>query len=210
MRLEDLFCNYVKPESKIQPENIAKEVRRAYRGHLAAEAEKYCCDIDALDRVLGGPEAFISRAETCYEYAVNGQLKTSDNNAHSDDWLDFASFINQARWDEEFHGTDSIAPTLEHIFKLAAIRARLDCDIHGDQAYDALPEVLLDNATGFLTLPEVAFLARMTEKAVRNATQQSASDRLVTCKQGSRTVVSSKEAMRWLSARRNFVPTQFV
>ena len=56
----------------------------------------------------------------------------------------------------------------------------------------------------------MAFLARMTEKAVRNASQPAAVDRLVTRKEGKRTVVDSSDALRWLKGRRNFVQTELV
>ncbi|MNR57125.1 hypothetical protein D3C85_1778380 [compost metagenome] len=61
--------------------------------------------------------------------------------------------------------------------------------------------------TGYLNLKEVAVLAQMHEKSVRNATQPTAPDRLYTRKEGTRTVVDSHEALRWLKGRRNFKPT---
>lgn len=210
MRLEDLFCNQAKPQTKIRRDQLANEVNDAYLGHLNAESEKYRCDPEALDKVLGGASHFNAIAEGCYDYAVEGQLKTTGVGPQDDNWLDFASFINQARWDDEFHSANSLAPSLEHLFKLGAIRARLDSDTLGDVATDALPTVLKDTECGYLTLNEVAFLAQMTEKAVRNATQPTAPDRLHTRKEGTRTVVDSNEALRWLKGRRHFKPTALV
>ncbi|HFN4058510.1 TPA: hypothetical protein ACHQNF_002305 [Pseudomonas aeruginosa] len=210
MRLEDKFCPFARPDLRIRRSDLEKEVTEAYHGHLQAEALKYGCDEDQLDRVLGGPGRFTAIAHCYYDYAVEGQLNANGIGLQDHDWLDFASFINQARWDDELHAVNSMSIKLEQVFKLAAVRSRLDCDIHGDVAYNALPEVLHNTAVGYLTLSDIAFLAGMTEKAVRNAAQPKVEDRLVTRKEGSRTVVDSHEALRWLNGRRNFVATQIV
>lgn len=210
MRLEDQFCAFAKPDIRILRSDLEKEVAAAYRGHLAAEAEKYGCDENELDRVLGGSLRFSAIAERCFDYAVEGQLKSDGIGFEDHDWLDFASFINQARWDDELHAANSMSLKLEQVFKLAAVRARLDCDINADAAYDALPEILRNSSQGYLSLKDIAFLAGMTEKAVRNAAQPRVEDRLITRKEGTRTVVDSHEALRWLVGRRNFVATQIV
>lgn len=207
MRLEDLFCNHVKPEGSLVLEELLQEVTAAYKGHLKAESEKYRCDINALDSVYGGAEHFMHITSNFYKYAVEGHLLTTGIAIQDDNWLDFGSFINQARWDDEFHGTNSLALNLEKLFKMGAVRARLDIDTLGESAERALPTVLQDGACGYLTLFEVAVLAQMTEKAVRNATQPLVPDRLITHKKGSSTVVASTEALRWLKKRRNFTPT---
>jgi len=210
MSLEKQFCPFAKPEHRILRSELEQEVLAAYRGHLQAEAVKYDCDEQQLDQALGGPGRFVGIAHRCYDYAVEGQLKTTGIGLQDDDWLDFASFINQARWDAELHAANSMSIKLEQVFKLGAVRARLDCDILGDVAYDLLPEVLRNSAVGYLTLSDIAFLAGMTEKAVRNAAQPKAGDHLVTRKEGSRTVADSHEALRWLDGRRNFVATQLL
>lgn len=210
MRLEDLIGQFAKPDTKITLEEMIQEVKAAYEGHLQAESEKYCCNAKALGEVLGGASRFIGIAESYYSYAIDGVLNTSEAVIQDSNWLDFSSFINQARWDAEFHATNSLAPGLEKLFKLGAIRARLDIDTLGDAAEAALPEVLRNTACGYLTLLEIAFLAQMNEKSVRNATQPTAPDRLYTRKEGVRTVVDSQEALRWLKGRRNFKPTTLV
>lgn len=209
-RIEDLFCHYTDPEKKVRRVDLVTEINEAYAGHLEAQAVMYRCKEDSLDKALGGASHFITIAEGCYDYAVEGQLQATGTDLNHDSWLDFAAFINQARWDAEFYQANSLSPNLEHVFKLGAIRARLDCDTLGEVAYEALPEVLRDAAVGYLSLHEIAFLARMTEKAVRNATQPTAANRLVTRKEGTRTVVDSHEALRWLKGRRNFYQTELV
>ena len=209
-RIEDLFCHFTDPEKKVRRVDLATEVNDAYAGHLEAQAAMYRCNVEALNKALGGASHFITIAEGCYDYAVEGQLQEAATGLNHDNWLDFAALINQSRWDAEFYAANSLSQNLEHVFKLAAIRARLDCDTLGEAAYEALPDLLRDKAVGYLSLHEVAFLARMTEKAVRNATQPTAADRLVTRKEGTRTVVDSNEALRWLNGRRNFVQTKLV
>ena len=210
MRIDDFLSQYAKPEAKITQEEIIKEVNEAYAGHLQAEAEKYCCDVVALDNVLGGAGRFRETAIEFFEYAVDGLLNTTDSGIQDSNWLDFSSFINQARWDAEFHNANSLAPGLEKLLKQSAVRARLDLDTLGEAASKALPTIFQDDNCGYLSLVEVAFLAQMNEKSVRNATQPNAPDRLQTYKKGARTVVDSDEALRWLKGRRNFKPTVLV
>lgn len=206
MRLEQHFSQFVQPATPVTREAVAREVEASYRGHVAAEAEKYKRNPAAIDQALGGPGVFLAIADSCYDYAMEGQLKTTGIGIQDDNWLDFASFIYQARNDDEFHSANSLAPTLEKLFYLGAVRARLDIETLGEPAEAALPTILQDN-NGYLTLFEVAVLAQMIEKSVRNATQPTAPDRLLTRKEGSRTVVDCHEALRWLKGRRNFKPT---
>ena len=99
---------------------------------------------------------------------------------------------------------------LEQLFFHAILRANLDLDTLPDLDEDMLPSPLRGGNSGFLNLKEIAVLAQMDEKSVRNATQPGAPDRLHTRKSGTRTVVDSKEALRWLKNRRNFEPTTVV
>jgi hypothetical protein len=59
-----------------------------------------------------------------------------------------------------------------------------------------------------LELTELAMLAGLAEKTVRMAANPKAKDCLVTFKDGHRTYVAPDEALRWLSARPGFRPTQ--
>lgn len=210
MRIEELFCHHVTPETKISREDIAQEVAAAHAGHLEAEATKYRCTAEELDRVLGGAGHFITIANSYYDYAVEGVLDTAHSATRDGEWLDFASFLNQSHWEAEFHGANYRTTCTDKLFKLGAIRARLDEDTLGDAATNALPHIFHDQGCGYLTLGEIAVLAQMNEKSVRNATQPKAPDRLHTRKEGTRTVVDSHEALRWLKGRRHFKPTVLV
>ena len=104
-----------------------------------------------------------------------------------------------------------LLPTgLEHILLHALIRARLDLDTNPKFAdEEALPMFLSgEDNIGYLTLKEIAQLGQMSERAVRNAAQPTAADRLYTRKEKNQTVVDADEALRWLKGRRGFVATR--
>jgi len=61
---------------------------------------------------------------------------------------------------------------------------------------------------GYLTLAEVALLANMDERSVRNAANPKLADPLKTTPIGKRSLVSVEEANRWLVGRKGFIPTR--
>jgi hypothetical protein len=61
---------------------------------------------------------------------------------------------------------------------------------------------------GYLTLTEVALLADMDERSVRNAANPKLPHPLKTEAVGKRSLVTREEARRWLSGRKGFVPTR--
>lgn len=62
--------------------------------------------------------------------------------------------------------------------------------------------------TGYLTLAEVALLANMDERSVRNAANPKLPNPLKTEQVGKRSLVTPEEARRWLDGRKGFVPTK--
>lgn len=62
--------------------------------------------------------------------------------------------------------------------------------------------------SGFLTLAEVALLANMDERSVRNAANPKLPDPLKTEQIGKRSLVSPEEARRWLAGRKGYIPTK--
>jgi hypothetical protein len=62
---------------------------------------------------------------------------------------------------------------------------------------------------GHLTLSEIALLADMDERSVRNAANPKVNDPLKTESVGKRSLVTPLEAKRWLAGRKGFVPTKF-
>lgn len=59
-----------------------------------------------------------------------------------------------------------------------------------------------------LTLAEVALLANMDERSVRNAANPKLPDPLKTEQVGKRSLVSPEEARRWLAGRKGYIPTK--
>lgn len=140
-------------------------------------------------------------ASMAYRYAFDGILPVSrDADA---EFLDLTAFTLTARNAAELYG--EIVPLyLEQTMATAILRKRLDDETIGEQ-FDVV--VLEPDEVNF-TLFEVAVLARMNEKSVRNATQPTSKDRLMTIKVGNRTLVEPHEALRWLKGRRGFNPTR--
>jgi|GEM_PF-1938393 len=60
----------------------------------------------------------------------------------------------------------------------------------------------------YLTLAEIALLANMDERSVRNAANPKVADPLKTEQFGKRSLVSPEEARRWLAGRKAYIPTQ--
>ena len=63
---------------------------------------------------------------------------------------------------------------------------------------------------GYLTIPEIALLADMDERSVRNAANPKLADPLKAVQIGKRSLVEPKEAQRWLAGRKGFVATRIV
>ncbi|MNF94311.1 hypothetical protein D3C84_770170 [compost metagenome] len=159
-------------------------------------------------------------ANDCYDYAINGRLKLAKDGAEqtqmNDNWGRLATLVLSARPDIEVFsprigGREMVLPKgLEHILFHALVRARLDLDTHPKfDDNDAVPMFLSgEDNCGYLTLKEIAVLGQMSERAVRNAAQPTAADRLYTRKEKNQTVVDAGEALRWLKGRRGFVVTR--
>lgn len=121
-----------------------------------------------------------------------------------------------------FHGVNTVAmrPFLEELdnavprLALRAVQtavARMVLD-GGRRATDyGMDEYGFGNSTwDHLTLAEVALLANMDERSVRNAANPKLADPLKTTQVGKRSLVTPEEARRWLAGRKGFVPTQSV
>lgn len=145
-------------------------------------------------------------AEVLYDYAAEGVWPDTSRvgeGEHIDDIVgDMAFLSGTARVATELYGSE--VPTfLEKLLGMALLRTQLYANVEGLE----LDYATLATDRSLLTLQHVAMLAQMTEKAVRNATQPTAKDRLETIKVGAKTMVTHEEALRWLSNRRNFKPT---
>ena len=74
--------------------------------------------------------------------------------------------------------------------------------------YGASEHGILQGDTGYLTFSEIAMLANMDERSVRNAANPKLSNTLKTELKGTRSLVNIEEAGRWLAGRKGFTPTK--
>ncbi|MBX9915400.1 MAG: hypothetical protein K2Y25_16000 [Pseudomonadaceae bacterium] len=217
--MKHLFDSFIKPERTPTLEAVIQEAKDTYHGNLEAMVLQFYSShpASALDALLGGEYSTVATATACYEYAINGRLPLANTldeaESLSHDWKSLASLVLAARYGIEFFSPDvndigiGVPILLEQLIFHAILRAQLDLDTLPELDEDMLPSPLHGQKTGYLNLKEIAVLAQMHEKSVRNATQPTAPDRLHTRKEGTRTVVDSHEALRWLKGRRNFKPS---
>jgi hypothetical protein len=217
--------NFIQTEKKLGLDEILQEAQDAYWGSLGASLMKFLGEIEpdkleSLDSLYNGEIPVRMAANDCYDYAINGRLKLAKDGAEqtqmNDNWGRLATLVLSARPDIEVFsprigGREMVLPKgLEHILFHALVRARLDLDTHPKfDDNDAVPMFLSgEDNCGYLTLKEIAVLGQMSERAVRNAAQPTAADRLYTRKEKNQTVVDAGEALRWLKGRRGFVVTR--
>lgn len=217
--------NFLPAETKLGLDEIIQEAHDAYWGSLGASLMKFNGEIDpaklkSLDQLYNGESAVRTAAKDCYDYAINGRLSLAKDGEEetrmNDNWARLATLVLSARPDIEVFsprigGHEMVLPKgLEHLLFQALVRARLDLDTHPKFEDDeAVPMFLSgEDNCGYLTLKEIAVLGQMSERAVRNAAQPTAADRLQTRKEQNQTVVDSQEALRWLKGRRGFVVTR--
>lgn len=220
--MQHLFETFIKPERAPSLEEVIQEAKNTYHGHLEATIIQFHSlhKASELDALLDGEFTTVLTTKACYEYAINGKLQPAKTDAEAEslshDWKSLANLTLAARYGIEFFSPDvegedvGVPVYLEQLFFHAILRARLDQDTLPDLDEEMLPGPLRGGNSGHLNLKEIAVLAQMDEKSVRNATQPTAPDRLLTRKEGTRTVVDSHEALRWLKCRRNFKPTVLV
>ena len=222
---EQFENNFIPTETKLGLDEILQEAQDAYLGWLGASLMAFKGEIEptkleSLDQHYNGEIPMRMAASDCYDYAINGRLKLAKDGAEqtqmNDNWGRLATVVLSARpaievFSPSVRGREMMLPKgLEHILFHALVRARLDLDTHPKFANEeALPMFLSgEDNTGYLTLKEIAVLGQMSERAVRNAAQPAAADRLYTRKEKNQTVVDAGEALRWLKGRRGFVVTR--
>ena len=78
--------------------------------------------------------------------------------------------------------------------------------VNAYESRSRLRDYVLTGANALLTVKQLALVANMTERAVRNAISSKDSDRLETYLHHGRVTVQSNVAITWLANRRNFQP----
>jgi hypothetical protein len=142
-----------------------------------------------------------------YEYGINARWDVNEN------WdnlsTDAAAFLHGVQDFPLFHELcRDIDTTLSvHTLQLAGARWALD----GGEASGMQFEDGFEAAHGYgeLTVTQIALLANMDEKSVRNAANPKNKEPLVTRNVGTRTVVDADNAKEWLAKRRGFKVTEY-
>lgn len=204
MSIRSLFQTKEKPSSALTLAMIQDEAAMIYDGYLSAEAELFLCEAQSIDEVVKGRNYITALALTCYDYCVDGRVPTSGERFDRD-WSRLAQFVLKSMINCEFQSTP-FPSAMTQMLRMGEVRAKLDTDtLEGIEG--RLPTAISNGACGYLSLFEMADLGQMHSKSVRNAAQAGTEDRLETIKVGSKTMVESNEALRWLSNRRNFLPS---
>lgn len=139
-----------------------------------------------------------------YEYGVDGIWDTNEN------WEDFAT--DTLAFIDGLHsffllnesGIDYDLRLSTHVTNLATARWKLDSSEGTTDLLDTDGPYVSGST---LTLGDVALLANMDEKSVRNAANPKNKNHLRTFSRGARTYVAVEDARRWLVERRGFKPT---
>ena len=206
----NFYCPILNPALRCTKEQVLKQVRDCMDGIGQGLGNIAGLDIDQSS--TNGKQYRLKSARLCriaevlYDYAVEGVWPDTDRvgeGENLDDIVgDMAFLSGTARVAAELYGSE--VPTfLEKLLGMALVRTGIYTKVEDVQ----LESTTLLGETEYLALQHIALLAQMTEKAVRNATQPTAKDRLETIKVGAKTMVTHEEALRWLSNRRNFKPT---
>ena len=188
------------------------------RQELEAELEEFLkLFAESIDRIygrgLGQPLQNSVRESTLwnavmrmYHYGVEG--RTSEGLGQGDGSLnpeaeDAKLFLTGLQGLELFLDEDGgfVPRRAVRVVEMACIRHVLD----GGDRFHMLDED--GQWSDYLSVSEVALLADMDVKSVRNATNEKAADRLMTETIGKRSVVPLEEAKRWLAGRKGFRPT---
>lgn len=147
-----------------------------------------------------------------WNYAVNAIWY--DNISHDEIFNDASRFCNINRlFAEPCGGAGSGLCQL--VFEIADARAKLDDGLSNGElrpygGYGFFAMMDRENDDKSLTLHDIALLAGMTDKSVRNATFMDGDNRLNVYGPQGMYRIKPEEASRWLSRRRGFKPTKFI
>lgn len=81
--------------------------------------------------------------------------------------------------------------------------------LDGGSRYTLDSERDVSEESGYLSFEELALLADMDTRSVRNAANPKVPDALVTESFGRRTLIAVEDARRWLAGRKGFTPTSY-
>lgn len=184
---------------------LFEEVEEGYRAiHNLIDPSIYG-DESPLPKLLqDGADHSQSALGRIYRYAYLGEI---DDLLHHDDLHDAIAFVVACRPLAELYNL-GVPELAESALNIAIARAKIDL-AKGLQVPLTLEEVgvmpLADEPR--LTVREMGWLARMSERSVRNAMLEG-DDRLEVIKDGFNVFVDPTTADAWLARRRGYVPTR--
>lgn len=147
-----------------------------------------------------------------WNYAVNAIWHK--NIPHDEIFIPASVFCGVDRlFAEAFGGAES--GLCAHVFEIANARAKLDDGLSNGElrpygGYGFFAMMDRENDDESLTLHDIALLAGMTDKSVRNATFMDGDNCLNVYGPQGMYRIKPEEALRWLSRRRGFKPTKFI
>lgn len=187
--------------------------------------------IRRLSYILGGPQSnlLFEKPPSNGPWIFNLNLSKFEETVYEEaETIDISNlFVTRTMKDLRRYGVDGICPRGEHLDDLVlngqdfieSVRGADTVDINNEigsgagvctEVFDrALARWKLDNGES-LTIPQVARLAGLDERTVRNAASKTDKGNLQTFSDGGKTYVRAETAYAWLSSKRGFVPTAFV
>jgi hypothetical protein len=196
---------YLDPTTLVNLQAVELEVRQGFAGIIGSLQTIVFGDrgseFPSYPPKGRGDEYIRDCAVSAYRYAIDGIRPTGRND---ESFMDFSCFCAFARKAAECYGEGGVASTCEKVLAMAILRTRLD---EATLGLPAMATEIESHGGPDFSLFEIAVLAQMNEKSVRNATQPTAPDRLKTIRVGARTRVTAADALDWLSRRRSFSGT---
>lgn len=185
-------------------QGYASNVERLYGGNIAEQL--------AEERLITKSNLW-NAVNEMYDYGVLGTPITGFgvgemiDGIHADAEV-FLNCISRGAMDLYFDEDDVKSPKLSIKAMATAVARHV---LEGGERYTdyGAGDYGLGNGDwGYLTLSEMALLADMDERSVRNAANPKFSDPLKTETVGKRALVNLIEAKRWLAGRKVFIPTR--
>ena len=206
-------------------EETVNELREFMHGFAYSVARLYSKDV--LAPMLGLPDAdpYGTNSKDCkfekthlwravttmYDYGVlgidNGGIGHPQGSVE-DCYADAEMFFVGLPWMELYLDEDDVRMPVKAMRSIHTAVARHV--LEGGERWTAVDPVENEGMgvgmTNHLSIKEVAFLADLDERSVRNACNPKLAGHLETVAVGKRTMVEPEAAKRWLSTRRGYVP----
>lgn len=192
--------------------NFARSVERIYGKHFAGGLlgvpGKRVSDIDPKEACI--EDTMLWKAvNDMYDFGISGIMM--DGRDLGDSKLLDADFCDAEMFLRGLHSLDQYLDEDEtRIPRLSILAVRTAVARHVLEGGDRFTGFSDDvgGAGADLSFDEMAFLANMDERSVRNAANPKVPNPLATVALGKRTYVEREEAKRWLADRKGFIPTQ--